>query len=606
MYGEFRDEARDQIGSLDAALLRLEDDGELPEEERAALLRALHTLKGNSGMLGRTELAEAVHDLEGVFKESRTALTRAELDSLFELAAALRRAVEQVGADDEEVAQARVRELRQAVRDAAAGGSPATASDGVAGRPRGGSSDPAIPAVPDGEDGAVEGDAGAPIARSAADRRTITPGGAEPAADGDAEDPAVSGSAGEDAPAAQSDPGGEIVRVPFAALDALLNRVGELVTLETRMEALLRHHRSTLEIAGLRRPLEETAEGLARLSGSLHQTTMELRLVPVHRVFERFRSVIRDLAREQDKRVRVELEGGDVRIDKGMADAIAEPLLHLVRNAVDHGIEPPDAREAAGRDPTGTVRMAARRSGDRVRISVEDDGRGLDRAGIAARARDLHLLNDDEALTPEAAGDVIFQPGFSTRAEATTVSGRGVGLDVVRRRAISLRGTLSVETPEAGGTRFVLDLPLTMAIVPAVLFETAGQVLAFATADVAETLGSVRTEMAGGAEVLRRGDDLVPIARLGRLFGWSEGTEDPEREPFAVLVKRGSRTLAVVADRLLDQRDIVVKPVPAYLGGVPSVTGVAVPHEGSVVLLLDVSGILELNLDNHRRRSSGA
>lgn len=591
MYGEFRDEARDQLGSLDAALLRLEDDGELPEEERAALLRVLHTLKGNSGMLGRTELAEAVHDLEDVFKEATGGLTRSELDSLFELAAALRRAVEQIGSGEEEEAraEARIAELRRPVREVAARKGPASGGG-----------------APGGSSGGNEGDGGIAGARpdasadmAAPPESTVDEAASEP-------EPVPVEEIPDDHPLpAPGDAGGEIVRVPFAALDALLNRVGELVTLETRVDALLRHHRGILEGAGLRRPLEEAAEGLARLSGSLHETTMELRLVPVHRVFERFRSVVRELAREQGKRVRVELEGGEVRIDKGMADAIAEPLLHLVRNAVDHGIEPPEAREAEGRDPIGTVRMAAIRSGDRVRISLEDDGRGLDRAGIAARARDLHLLREDEALTPEAAGDVIFRPGFSTRAEATTVSGRGVGLDVVRRRAISLRGTLTVESPEAGGTRFVLDLPLTMAIVPAVLFEAAGETLSFAAADVVETLRSVRTEMAGGAEVVRRGEELVPVARLERLFGWGDAADEPEGETFALVVRRGSRTLAVIADRLLDQRDIVVKPVPAFLGSVPAVAGVAVSHEGSVVLLLDVTGILELNMDEHRRRSRG-
>lgn len=528
-------------------------------------------------MLGLPAITAAVHEAETVFKDPPGGWERGTLDALFEISAALRRAVDQLGTAEEESALERVERLGAALGARSGDAREATTA---AGQPE---------PEPEHEPAPPAQGPGAP---PNGELVTVTAG---------------------------SSAAGEVVRVPFAGLDALLTRVGELVTLETRVEALLTETRGPLEAAGVRQPLEEAAEGLARITGFLHETTIELRLVPVRRVFERFPSVVRDLARRGGKRVRLETHGDEVRIDKALADEIAEPLLHLVRNAVDHGFD-------ADAESVGTISLSATRAGDRLRLAVEDDGKGLDRAGIIAQARETGVIAPNQPFDESEAGELIFMPGFSTRGEATTVSGRGVGLDVVRRKAIALRGSLAVEASASGGTRFVLDLPVTLAIVPAVLFESGGEIFAVPAADVDETIRGVTVTRAGGAEVVVHREEPVPVARPGDLFGWSgaarvdeagaRGASEPgaqglppapaaRAERFAIVARHGSRRLAILSHRLLDQRDIVVKALPGYLGALPAVSGATVTHEARVVLVLDVAGLIDLNLTRYRRENRG-
>jgi two-component system chemotaxis sensor kinase CheA len=328
---------------------------------------------------------------------------------------------------------------------------------------------------------------------------------------------------------------------------------------------------------------------------------MEIRLVPVQRAFSRFPSLARDLAREQGKRVRVVLEGGEVELDKSMVDALADPLLHLVRNAVDHGIAPPAEREASGRPPTGTIVLRAAREGDRVRIEVADDGAGLDREALRRTARSLGIVGEQESLTPAETAELIFRPGFSTRSRSDTVSGRGIGLDAVKQRVTALRGTLTVDSPPNGGTRFVLGFPLTLAILPALIFEAEGEMFALPAVSVERTLRGAKPEAAGAAEVLRDNGELIPVSRAERVFGWSGPSAPGGGAPFAVVIRSGARRAALLASRLVDQRDLVVRALPRFLRRVPAVSGASVAPDGRVILLLDPAGLLELNLDLHQR-----
>lgn len=542
LLDEYRDEARGQLDQLDAALLKLEREGTLPEPERTALLRALHTLKGNSGMLGYAAIRDFVHAAEAVFREPPAAWPQPLLDRLFEGAAALRRAVERVGTADEAAALERLRQLLP------------------------------LPSLP----------SEVPAAEAPAGPDTVA-GGDEAAALGAATD---------------------VLRVPFAKLDALMNRVGDVFGIHAALDDLIERHRAALQAAGVWPELRERVELLERVADELRAAALELRLVPIGRVFGRFPSLARELAREQGKQVRVVLEGEDTELDKSTVDALAEPLLHLVRNAVDHGLGTPDERRAGGKPPEGTLLLRAVQAGDRVRVEVEDDGRGLDRERILRRAREAGLLAPGEEPDDEEIAALIFRPGFSTRHEADTVSGRGIGLDVVASSVARLRGGLAVEDVPGRGTRFVLELPLTLAIVPALLFEAGGELLALPALEVEETLRPGRPDRVAGAEVVRHGDALVPLARPARLFGWAD---DADAEVsggairFAVIVRRGSRSAAVAADRLLEQRDVVVKALPAYLGQPPGVSGATIAPDGRVVLVLDPGGLIDLNLESHRR-----
>jgi two-component system chemotaxis sensor kinase CheA len=541
---DFRDEARDPIARLDAVLAGWERGEAVPEPDRAPLLRGLHTLKGNAGMLGLRPIQDWVHSVESVLKRSASPPSPAMLRALFGGATALRRAVDRAGTPEQEDAFAALTPLREEPESAAP---------------------PAEAPAPGDEREAPPPEAASP---------------AEPAAPGEVR---------------AEDLRDDVVRIPFRTLDVLLDEVGRVASEVAALDEWLEAHRRELP-AGVRRPLLDRLEALAAAADASVRTATELRMVPVGRVLARFPALVRDLAREQEKRVQVTLEGEDTQLDKSTADALAEPLLHLVRNAVDHGIETPAEREAAGKAPEATIRLRAAQEGDRVRIEVEDDGRGLDRAGIAARAR-------EEGIVPAGGGDgggvedLIFRPGFSTRREASAVSGRGIGLDAVRGAVSRLRGSVEVGPGEEGGTRFVLRLPLTVALVPALFFEAAGERLAVPSADVEETLRGVEVERVGAAEVVRIRGEMLPLARPGRIFGWGGGEGVPR---FLVVVRSGTRGVALAADRLLDQRPATVRALPAALGSPRGVSGAAVAPDGRVVLVVDAAAVVELNVDLYR------
>lgn len=514
---EFRDEARDQLDRVDAGLLELEREGTLGDETRSALLRTLHTLKGNAGMLGLTPIRDFVHVMENVVKGEPEEWSEVVVERLFAGAAGLRAAVEAAGGDRQSEA---FEELAGAGRR--------------------------LEELSGGEQRSRE-------PREAAEETEATP--------------AV----------------GDLVRVPFAKLDALLAEVGDLLGEAAGLEHIARG-REDPDFRGL-------AESITRRADALRESVMALRLVRLNRVLSRFHGLVRRLAREQGKEARLVVEGEATEVDKSTADALGEPLLHLVRNAIDHGIREPAEREAAGKPRHGTIRIQASQAGDRVRIVVEDDGTGLDVDEIRRRAVELDLVAPGASLTEDELVQLIFRPGFSTRTDVSTVSGQGVGLDVVAQSVQALRGELSVERPSSGGTRFVLRLPLTVAIMPSLVFEAGGELLALPTSHVDRTLRVTRTEWVGPTEVVREDAELYPVADADRLFDW------PAAEPgsFGVLIRRRGRGAVLRADRLVEQRDLVVKAMPEYGARAPLVAGASVLPGGRVILVLDPREIIRLN-----------
>lgn len=528
---EFRDEARDQVERLDAGLLALEREGGLDPETRSGLMRTLHTLKGNAGMLGLGAIRDYVHVLENVLKAGPERWPATMLERVFEGAAALRRAIDAAATDDQE---------------------------------------PAFQALTNARHRLEELDSAAPSAE-------------EPAAR-----------------APESEPGAtatDLLRVPFHKLDALLNEVGELLGETDALAAALREAR---DVTPAVRSARERAEALRRRGDRLRETVMSLRLVPLGRVLGRFPALVRRVAREQGKEARLVVEGEGTEVDKSTADALAEPLLHLVRNAIDHGLEPPDVRERLGKPRHGTIHVRAWQEGDRIRLDVQDDGAGLALDAIRARAEEAGIVEPDARLGDQEAIALIFRPGFSTRTEVSTVSGRGVGLDVVSRSIRALRGDVTVERVPAGGTRFRMELPLTVAVVPSLLFRAGGELLALPASAVGRTVRLERVERAGATEVLREEEELVPLARPDRLFGWRGG--EPAR--FAVLVRHGGRVAAIAAEGLVDQRDLVVKALPAYGPRIRGLSGGSVMPGGRVILMLDPGEIIELNVERRERRVS--
>jgi two-component system chemotaxis sensor kinase CheA len=628
LFGDFRDEGRAQLARLDAALAALEE-GQAPDAaERAELMRALHTLKGNAAMLGLRPLQELVHGVEDAFKQAASPAAL-PLDVLHRAAAALRGALEAAGSPAQEDAFAPLPPLRAELADALL--APAIPADAPAAPPAGGA-DAEAPAGTVAEASAgiadTDTDAEAP-AGTGADASAQTgdvhedaaPAGPEPDASEAAASEAAASEAAEvarrraedlapasasstSASAASSGGAGvreETLRIPFARLDPLLSQVDDLARAVEGLRVWASESAAPLQQAGLRRALAERLEVLDTAASAVRRSATALRLVPVERVFSRFPPVAAELARSRGKRVRVELRGEGTELDKATADALLDPLQHLVRNAVDHGLETPEERRAAGKPETGVVYLSAAQEGDRVRIEVEDDGRGLDRARVEARARAMGLVAPEQELEPEEVDDLLFRPGFSTRLQADEVSGRGVGLDVVREAVERLRGQVRVEAGDEGGTRFVLLVPLTVALVPVLFFQAAGQTFAIPALDVEETVRAGTPGRVGPAETVAVHDEAVPLVRMDRLFGW-EAAPDPR---FAVVVRRGARAAALGADRLLAQDAAPVRALPAALGAPRGVSGAVVDARGQVVLLLDPAQMLEMNVDLYRGGTGG-
>lgn len=616
LFGDFRDEGRAQLARLDAVLAGL-DAGQAPDEaQRAELLRALHTIKGNAAMLGLRPLQELVHGVEDAFRRAPVPAVL-PLETLHRAAAALRRALEAAGGGEQEQAFAPLAPLRAELADALAAPAPSAETadyaegaetlDDASAAAAAETLDDASAAVP-----SAARDAGAEAStrtEAAPGPSSIPPGVPFPAADAvsPAAAPAVSArppSPGNAlAPERRSEAGAreESLRIPFARLDPLLGQVDDLARAVEGLRAWAAENAQALQAAGLRRGAAERLEELESSAHAVRRGATSLRLVAVERVFSRFPPLAAELARERGKRVRVELHGEGTELDKATSDALLDPLLHLVRNAVDHGVEPPDERRAAGKPETATVRLSAAQEGDRVRIEVEDDGRGLDRAAIERRARQLGLVAEGEALDEEEVGELLFRPGFSTRTVADEVSGRGVGLDVVREAVSRLRGQVRVEDGDEGGTRFVLLVPLTVALVPVLFFQAAGETFAIPALDVEETLRAGAPGRTGPAETVAVRDEAVPLVRLDRVFGWAPAP-DPR---FVLVLRRGARAAALGADRLLAQDAAAVRALPSALGGPRGVSGAVVDARGRVVLLLDPGEMLEMNVDLYRGGTGG-
>jgi two-component system chemotaxis sensor kinase CheA len=545
LVGIYLEDAREHLAVLDATLLRLEREGHDPEVA-ASLLGPLHTLKGNSGMIGFTGVKDYIHRLEEVFARARDGalvLDPAALDCLLEGAAALRAAVESACATGGEA-----RDL-----------SPERAA------------------------------LGALLDAGAARRAAPAP---EPARVGKAPEPAAL------APTRSS-----MVRVDFAKLDHLLNLVGELIVHRTKLSELARQVADLAPGAGPE--LLASVHQVAGVSTQLQETIMDVRMLPLRHVFERFPRLVRDLARQQGKQVELVLQGEDTRVDKAVIDEIGEPLVHLIRNAVDHGIEVPAVRARRGKSPTGTILLSAAQESNQVVITLVDDGGGIDAAEVRRRALERGLVREDEALTDREAIQLIFTEGFSTARTVTDVSGRGVGLDVVVRSMEQLNGLIEAETIPGAGTKFTLQLPLTLAIITVLMVEVGGSVYALPSGAVVESLRFPKREVTriGGRDTLRVRDRIVPLVHLAELFGVREAEGD---DAYAVIVGRGEKRLGLTVGRLRGQQDVVIKALDPVIGeAVAGIAGATILGDGRVVLILDVASLFEGRRARSRGRARG-
>ena len=415
--------------------------------------------------------------------------------------------------------------------------------------------------------------------KAAGDVAHVTVGGAE--AGGPAPEP---GATPGDAGAVGGGPSRHI-RVDLRRLDGLMDLIGELITVRGRLNQLAAERRDPA--------VDDVAIQVSRLSSDLQAEILQARMTPVWQVFDRFPRLVRDVARELGKQVAFRVEGKEIELDRAILDELGDPLMHLLRNAVDHGIEPPAERRRRGKPPEGEVVLTAQRERASVTITVADDGRGVDRRKILERAQREGVVDTHaDALTDEQLLRVLARPGFSTAEAVTSVSGRGVGIDVAVTRIRALGGTIEIRSELGKGTTFVLRLPVTLAIVRAIMASVGPERYALPLTYVAETVefGAVTTTMVEGREAIVLRDHVVPLVHLRRLLGVTSDRA-PARAPIIVL-ELGDRRAGVVVDGMLGQQEIVVKGFDAPQGTLPVFSGATIMGDGVPALILDAAGLV--------------
>jgi two-component system chemotaxis sensor kinase CheA len=376
------------------------------------------------------------------------------------------------------------------------------------------------------------------------------------------------------------------IRIDLARLDALMKLAGELVVARNRLVDVAREANDP--------ELVQLGERISRLVGAVQGEVLEARLTPVREVFERFPRVVRDLARDLGKQVRLEVEGGDIELDRAVLDEIADPLVHLVRNAIDHGIESPRERATSGKPAEGTLRLAALREKNSVAVRVSDDGRGIDRARILAKAKAEGVIDGaTETLSDDLLLRVLSRAGFSTAAVVSDVSGRGVGVDVVMTRIRALGGSVELESDVGHGTAFVLRVPLTLAIVRSMLVQVGEERYVVPLTYVSETLEftAMPTTALGGREALVVRERPIPTTHLAQLLGTAGARNGTQRRPVVVL-HVGERKSALVVDALLGQQEIVVEPFDAPAGMPGWFSGATILPDGAPALILDAAALV--------------
>lgn len=381
------------------------------------------------------------------------------------------------------------------------------------------------------------------------------------------------------------------IRVDIDRLDTLMNLFSEMLIDRVRLEQLASEIR--------RNDLTETVEHMARVSADLQNIVLKLRMVPVDNVFNRFPRMVRDLAKSLDKKVDLVISGADTELDRTVVDEIGDPLVHLLRNSVDHGVESVQERVQAGKPEVGTVNLRAYHSGNRVFIEIEDDGKGINRPKVLETAikRGVVQPEDAKSLSEDEVNMLLFAPGFSTADKVSDISGRGVGLDVVKTKIESLGGEVSVTSKIGSGTKFAIQLPLTLSIITAMLIKLGSEKYAFPLTSIVET-GSVKREhirSVHGQRVVDYRNSIVPVLSLAALVDCPDYDESKEQETEMLVVRKGDKLAVVLVDEFIGQSEIVLKTLGGYLSGlgIGIVSGATILGDGQVALIIDPNALIK-------------
>lgn len=392
------------------------------------------------------------------------------------------------------------------------------------------------------------------------------------------------------------------VRVDVSKLDTLMNLVAELVIDRAHLAQIVKDLESQYDGTDISEALDRTSLNVGRVTSSLQDEIMKIRMLPIDNVFRRFPRMVRDLSQELGRETDFVIEGQDTELDRSVIEEIGDPLIHLIRNAIGHGIEPPEERVKAGKPSRGLVQLRAYHQENNIMIEVEDDGRGIDVDRIKTKAVEKGIVSADAAarLTDREAVNLIFAAGLSTAKSIDSISGRGVGMDIVRTNIERLNGSISVETKKGQGTRFIVKLPLTLAIIRAQLVSVGGRIYAIPISSVQINLrepeSAIRTVR--GQETYLYGDRVLPIIRLSEVFGARESPAE-DGQLLIVVVRSSDELVGLVVDKLMGQQEIVIKNLGGVLGDIQGLSGVTILGDGRLALIVDVPSLVR-SVSNHQ------
>ncbi len=386
------------------------------------------------------------------------------------------------------------------------------------------------------------------------------------------------------------------IRVDVERLDELLNIASELVLGRNRLAQVNSEVALEYEGTKISRDLSDAAKQIDLMTNELQLVVMKTRMVKIGKVFNRYPRLVRDLARETQKEVNLILKGEDTELDKTLIEEINDPLVHLIRNSVDHGIEPPEKRKQEGKESVGTVILSADQEGNQIVITIEDDGKGIDPEFIKEKAISKGLITKEKAkeLSKQEAYNLIFLPGFSTAEKVTNVSGRGVGLDVVKTNVTKLRGIITVESIVGKGTKIIVKLPLTLAIIPGMIVKVNSETVVIPLNSVIEALRvhSEDIHTINGHEAIRRRDNVIPLVGIDNLLYRNRNGDDKKIWQYVVVVGLAEKRFGIKVDELCGQKEVVIKSLGSFLGNIHGIAGSTIMGDGTVVMILDISELI--------------
>ena len=564
-------ESNEILETLGQNLLALEKnpgDAELHN----VIFRAVHTMKGTSSFLGfeqTTSLAHVFEDVLNKIRKGELTVSSEKMDVMFEAFDLLKELMRRIEAHNSDpVDLSAILEKLRAIS--------------VPGREG------------DAKEPAIAGSA-APFKTEHVEEKQMAPGAA-PKAEHDHDEPIARETAAAPSPL-QTKSADSTIRVDVVRLDALMNLVGELVLGRNRLSQVAHQLNEKYDGQQLMHELGETNSHIDFITTELQMAVMKTRMVPIAKVFNKLPRLIRELSKEMGKEIELQMVGEETELDKSLIEELNDPLIHLMRNSADHGVETPAERTAAGKGPKGTVTVRAEHEGNHIVISVEDDGHGMDPEKLKRKALEKGMITESQAkeMSTAEAFNLIFAPGFSTAQKVTNVSGRGVGMDVVRTNVQKLKGTIQIQSELNAGTKIMIKLPLTLAIIQALLVEAKGEIFSIPLDSVREVVRINRNDISSinGKEVIRLRDTVIPLTHLSRVLGSAKAVEIAEWM-YIVVVGLAENNLGIVVDSLLGQKEVVIKTIGEYLGNVRGIAGSTILGDGRVIMIIDIGELMKM------------